>query len=192
MRGNPKWCLKRTEINMSTETTATETKVETIATQPKTETTSTQVSPEVDYETELARKDAELLQIRKEKDNYKKAYLKEAGALPDEENDTPPADWKEQARRIAREEYLSTKEAELQSQKDALVTASAKKIKELTLALRNRSQVTSTSGQGSNEDKPEVKIEYFSSEQIAALKARGFDDKKLEELKKNMAKVKSA
>jgi len=174
---------------MSTETTPVEKKVENAGAQPKEEVTSTQTTSEVDYEAEATRLDVELKKTREERENYRRGLLKAKGKLPDEEIDTPPEDWREEARRIAREEYLSTKEADIQSQKDALVAASMKKVKELTLALKNRGQITTASGQGSNEDKPEVKVEKtLSKEQIADLKNRGWSDEKIETLKKNMAK----
>lgn len=171
---------------MSTDATTTEAKAEPIV--PQQEKVATQTATEVDFESELAKKDAELAQIRKEKDNYRKAYLKKAGGKePDEDDNSSNEDGDEMMRRIVREEMLATRESEIQSDKDALVAASVKKIKELTLALKNRGQVTSNSGQGSNEDKPEVKVEtVLSDTQLAGLKAKGWSDKKIEAFKKNL------
>ena len=170
---------------------ATETKVETIATQPKEEQTSTQTVPEVDFEVELAKKDAELTQVRKEKDNYQRANLKKAGAkLPEEDDNSSEEDLDAKIDRKVQERLLQTREAQVQSEKDALVLSLAKKNKELTLALKNRGQINTSSGQGSNQERPEGKVDnVLSNDQLASLKARGWDDKKIEEFKKNLNKV---
>ncbi len=173
---------------MSEQTTATETKVETIATQPEVVTTPTVT--EVDFEAELAKKDAVIQQIRTEKENYRRAYLKEAKGQPEEDdNSSKDEDLDARIDRKVQERLLATKEAQALAEKDALVIASAKKIKELTLALKNRGQISSSSGIGSNQDKPEARNDnVLSNDQISALKARGFDDKKIEEFKRNLSR----
>lgn len=161
-----------------------ETKVETAVAQPQKET---EVS-EVDYEALLADKDAKIAKVQEEKENYRKGMLKAKGKLP-EEDETPPENWREEARRIAREEYLSTQEAQLQAERDDTLKAVIKQNKELIVTLKNRGQISSNSAAGSNEDKPEVKADsYFSNEQLRSLKAKGWSDKKIEEAKKNMLK----
>ena len=173
---------------MSTETTATENKVETIATQPEKETLTQ--TTEVDYEAILKSKDDEIAQTRKEKDNYRKAYLKKAKTdiLPDEDDTSSnEEDIDAKIARKVQETLLATKEAQLQADKDKVISDMAKKLKETTLALKNRGQISTTSGQGSNEDRPEVKTDnYLSADQITALKAKGWDDKKIEAFKKNV------
>lgn len=59
--------------------------------------------------------------------------------------------------------------------------------KEMVVALTNR-QGLSTSGQGSSTEGMEVKDNLLSKEQIAALKARGWDDKKIQRFKDNLRK----
>lgn len=167
-----------------------EVKTETAPAQ--TETVATQTATEVDYETLLAQKDAEIAQVRTEKDNYKKGLLKAKGKLPDEDysDDNTHEDMETIIDRKVQEKFLSTREAQLQAEKDNALKALLKRTKELELALRNRGQITSTSAQGSNQDKPEVKTDnYFSNEQINALKAKGYDDKKIEQIKKNMIRA---
>lgn len=174
---------------MSTETKAVETKTETAASQSETVVTPT--TTEVDYEAQLAAKDAEIAQVRTEKDNYRKGLLKAKGKLPDEEDNSSNGDESEDARiaRIVKEQLLSTREAQVIAEKEVLVQELAKKNKELTLALKNRGQVSSTTGQGSNEDRAEVKTDrVLSPEQLNALKARGFNDKMIEDFKKNLNK----
>ena len=117
---------------MSTETKAVETKVETAATQPETVVTPT--TTEVDYEVELQKKDAEIAKIKEDKENYRKGMLKAKGKLPEEDN-LEDESLDDKVSRLVKEQILNTKEAQVQAEKDALVTTLAKKNKELTLAL---------------------------------------------------------
>lgn len=175
---------------MSTETTEVETNIESASTQEKIEETSTQNTQEVDYEAELAKKDAEILRIAQEKENYRKGMLKAKGKLP-EEDDTSSNDESQDSRmrRIVREEMLASKEAQAIAEKDTLVTSLAKKNKELALALKNRGQITTSSGQGSNQEKPGVKTDnVLSNEQIAHFKKKNWSDEKIAEFKKNLSR----
>jgi hypothetical protein len=175
---------------MTIETPAVETKVEAAAPQP--ETVATPIATEaVDYEAVLAKKDAELAEVRLERENYRKGMLKAKGKLPEEEemDTSTPEGMEALVDRKVQEKFLSTKEAQLQADKDAALKAMIKRNKELEVALKNRGQILSSTGTGSNTEKPEGKTDnYFSNEQIAALRAKGYDDKKIETLKKNMSK----
>ena len=148
---------------------AVEKKVEPAVTQQ--ETVATPSATEVDYEAILAENAKELAKVREEKENYRKGMLKAKGKLPPEEDsdDQTSETSEEMVRRITREELLSTKEAQILANNDTTLKAVLKHNKELTLALKNRGQITQPSGEGSNQDKPEGKIDnYFSNEQIAA------------------------
>lgn len=74
---------------------------------------------------------------------------------------------------------------------NALLIAEKKTIlktqKEMAVALHNR-QGLSTTGQGSSTEGVEVKDAFFSKEQLQSLKAKGWDDKKIQKLKDNMRK----
>lgn len=172
---------------MQDQNNTVETKVETAVTQPKVEAPIN--ASEVDYEKVIAEKDAALKKVAEEKENYRKGMLKAKGKLPEESNDdTPPKNWREEARAIAREEYLTTQEAQLQAEKDQAMKDLFKQNQELKLAIKNRGQVGSPSGSGSNEERVEIRTDnFFSPDQIAALKAKGWDDKKIEAAKKNMS-----
>lgn len=173
---------------MSTETV--ETKVETAVVQP--ETATAPIVAEVDYEAVLAKKDAELAEVRQERENYRKGMLKAKGKLPEEEalDTSTPEGMEALVDRKVQEKFLSTKEAQIIADKDNALKAVLKRNKELEVALKNRGQIGTTSGVGSNQEKTEGKVDsYFSNEQIAALKAKGYDDKKIEALKVNMSKV---
>lgn len=59
--------------------------------------------------------------------------------------------------------------------------------KEMAVALNNR-QGLSTTGQGSSTEGMEVKDNLLSKEQLNALKAKGWDDKKIQRFKDNLRK----
>lgn len=183
--------VKAIKKHMSETKPAVETKVEVAATPQETKVeTPSQTQPEVDYEALLAEKDKELSQVRTEKDNYRKGMLKAKGKLPEEDDNSSEEDLDAKIDRKVQERLLQTREAQVQSEKDALVLSLAKKNKELTLALKNRGQINTSSGQGSNQERPEGKVDnVLSNDQLASLKAKGWDDKKIEELKKNLNKV---
>ncbi len=175
---------------METKTPAVETQVETAATQQ--EAVVTPQTTEVDYEAILAQKDAELAKVQEDRNNYRKGLLQAKGKIPtDDYSDDNQAETQEaMVRRIAREELLSTKEAQLQAEKDIALKNVLKRNRELEVALKNRGQISGSSGQGSNQDKPEGKKDnYLSNEQLNALKAKGWDDKKIESFKINARKV---
>ena len=183
--------VKAIKKHMSETKPAVETKVEVAATPQETKVeTPSQTQPEVDYEAELQKKDAEIAKVREEKDNYRKGMLKAKGKLPEEDDNSSEEDLDSKIDRKVQERLLQTREAQVQSEKDALVLSLAKKNKELTLALKNRGQINTSSGQGSNQERPEGKVDnVLSNDQLASLKARGWDDKKIEEFKKNLNKV---
>lgn len=147
---------------------------------------------EVDYEALLAEKDAEIAKVEQEKNNYRKGLLKAKGKIPEDyQSDADDSeDQDTRTRRIVEETLLSTKEAQIRAEKDQVTKAAFKRIKELETALKNRGQITSSSGEGSNQEKPEGKKDnYFSNDQIAYFKSKGWDDKKIESVKKNMTKI---
>lgn len=171
------------------DTNTVETKDEAAVTSQ--ESVVTQTTTSVDYEALLKQKDEEIAKVQEEKNNYRKGLLKAKGKLPeDHQSDTDETeDIDAKIDRKVNERLLTTKEAQLTAEKDAAIAALVKRNKEYELALKNRGQITSTSD-GSNQEKPEGKKDnYFSNEQIAALRAKGYDDKKIETLKKNMAKI---
>lgn len=146
---------------------------------------------EVDYEALLKQKDEELLKVREEKENYRKGMLKAKGKLPDDaETDNQDHESVDSLiEKKVKETFLSTREAQIQAEKDAAIAALAKRNRELEVALKNRGQITSATPVGTNQEIPVSKVDsYFSEEQIRSLKAKGYDDKKIERLKQNMIK----
>lgn len=158
----------------NTETKAVETNVDVAA----------HSQAEVDLAAALTQKEAEIEQTRTERENYKRGMLKAKGKLP--EDDEEDAD--EKMRRIVREEMLATKEAQLQKEKDAITSKALKELAEARIALRNRSGSIPTGGSSSqieNEKKEEDFSKVFSAQQLADLKAKGLDPKKVAENLKN-------
>lgn len=65
-----------------------------------------------------------------------------------------------------------------------------KEAKEMKIAMSHKANMSPTP-MGSSQESPEIKNDsFFTSEQIATLRKKGFDDKKIEALKINMAKQK--
>lgn len=162
-------------------------KVETAVAQPEVTVNAT----EVDYEKILADKDKEIAFIQEKKEQYRRGLLKAKGKLPedDELDSSNPEALDALIDRKVQEKFLSTQEARLQAEKEDTLKSVLKRNKELEVALKNRGQITSTSAQGSNQEKAEGKTDsYFSNDQIQALRAKGWSDTKIEAAKKNMLK----
>lgn len=142
---------------------------------------------EVDLAKELEDTRTALAKKTEDAENYKRGMLKAKGKLPaDSEDEETGENMEDKIRRIAREEAANTEIAQLRAKEAAQVAAIVKRNKELELALKNRGQVSSPSGAGSNQEKPEGKVDdYLSNDQIAFFKSKGWDDKKIEAYKKN-------
>lgn len=134
---------------------------------------------EVDYEAQLALKDAELVKVRSERENYKRGLLKAKGKVTTEEEGTEDED--DRVRRIVREEQLASKEAQLISEQQALLKSATTKIKELTTALQNRGQMPKATGSSADATKDLKSEDFWSAEQLAYFKKRNIDPTKAKE-----------
>lgn len=118
----------------------------------------------------LAEKDEKLAKLTEERDNYKKVALKRLGKLPGDEGFMENADKdtgltvEEQVKKALLDNEVSKANAD----RETLVKNQAKQISELTLALKNRPNV-SIGGSGSGEP-IEVKDNVLSEQQIATIK----------------------
>lgn len=131
-------------------------------------------STETDYEAKIA-------QLEVEKLNYKTAFLKEKSKNKEEiANESED----EKIQRIVDEKIAATKLAEFDSQKEELLKKALKENKELKLAQLNKPN-TPPAGIGSHNETIPVSDTLITPEQLAALKARGFNDKDIERYKKN-------
>lgn len=136
---------------------------------------------EMDVAALLAAKDAELAQVRTEKENYKRGLLKAKGKIPPEDEADEKLDIEEIIDRKVSERMLSTKEAQIQADKDAIIKSAATKIKELTLALQNKGQMPKALGSASEEGKDNKAEDFWSAEQLAYFKKRKIDPNKAKE-----------
>lgn len=146
---------------------------------------------ERDFEAELAEKDAAIAKIAIEKENYRLGMLKAKKKLPVEDENYGEADDKPDIEAMVAHQVqiqlANSTEARLLAEKDAITRNLAQQNRELRTALKNKDQ-TISSGQGSSTEGKEVGDNYFSAEQLTGLKAKGWDDKKIQALKENMQK----
>ena len=133
-------------------------------------------------------KDAELLKVQTERENYKRGMLKAKGKI--EDTGSEPEELDELIARKVEERLLATKEVQLAKEKDDAIKALAKRNKELELALKNRSQI-SNSGVGNSSETIPVSDNVLSQDQIKHLKTvKGWSDAKIETFKQNLLKQK--
>ncbi len=154
------------------ENKATEAIVPSIATEEK-----VVVSPE-DAE-------ARFQKLEEEKENYRKAYLKESekNRKPAEELDED-GKMEEVARRVLAESRL----AEIAREQDSIIQKALKENKELKLAQLNKTTTTPPAAQGTHSEGQPVTDTSVTPEQLAAFKAKGWNDKDIERYKRNLAK----
>lgn len=142
---------------------------------------------QVDYKALLAAKDAELVKAREERENYKKGMLKAKGKiLEDGANDEPTVD--NLVEQGVQAQLLATKEETLEREKAEIYERALRENAELRTAIANRGQITTDSVGVSSEPTMVPKGQFFSDAQIATLKAKGWDDAKIEKAKQNMLK----
>lgn len=152
---------------------ATETIVEAIAPQEPTEA-----------EQKIAALETEKVKLAEEKENYRKAYLKEQeknkeSGVPESEDD--------RVRRIVREEEANKRLSAIDTEKAALFDQTLKENKELKLAVLNKTGIPASLGSHSETSVP-VRDTLVTSDQMAYFKAKGWSDKDIERYKKNLQK----
>lgn len=145
-------------------------------------------------EEQIAAKDAEIVRLSTERDNYKKGMLKAKGKITtddkEDDEDDEEEDLDTKIDRKIEERAIDTKLNQALSEKEALLKQGLARIKELETAIKNRSQI-STAGAGSSTDtKMTAKDPILSQEKINYFKSLGWDDKKIERYKQNLMKTK--
>ena len=171
-------------------TTAVEATVQPAAhVQPAVETTPQPAAPvdmTVDYAKIIADKDAELANLAKDRDNYKKGLLIAKGKLPAEDPlITEQPDVATLVQEEVQKALFSTREAQLRAEKEAILQKALLENKELKTALANKTGI-STTPSGTSSDSQVTTTQYFSNEQIAELKARGLTDEMIKKAAINM------
>ena len=134
-------------------------------------------------EAKIAALEAEKNAILEREVNYKLAYLKEK--KKNEQIDPDETD-EERIRRITREELANERITAIDSEKEELLKKTLKENHELKLAFQNK--IPDKPSGGSHNENIEVTSTILTSEQLSALKARGWSDKDIERYKKNYRK----
>lgn len=153
-------------------------------TAPETAPAAPPIAPEEDLESKVALLEAEAQKLLEEKENYRKAYLKEAtraGSYFDESDE-------ERLRKIAREELHNSKLAQITKEKEDLLARALKENKELKLAQLNKTS-TPPAAMGSHNESAPVRDTILTPEQEKFLRTnKGFTDADVERYKKNLLK----
>lgn len=155
---------------MNEENKATETKVEPIAT-PVVE----------DYETKVAQLEAEKTKFIEQRENYRKAEAKYKAKVDDTDESED-----DRIQRVVDERLAQSNLARITKEQDEIIAKALKENKELKLALANKPGVSASAGTHSEGQK--VMDTLVTSDQLAAFKAKGWNDKDIENYKKNLLK----
>ena len=141
-----------------------------------TETIAPTIPPEQDYAAQIAK-------LETEKENYRKAYLKEA------EKGGNPADEDEDGRmrRIAQEELSNSRLVEIAREQDEIIQKALKENKELKLAHLNKTDAP-PAALGAHAEGMPVRDTSVTPEQIAHFKSKGWTDADIERYKQNLRK----
>jgi hypothetical protein len=139
---------------------------------------SVKVTIDEDLEARNVALEAEKAKVIEERENYRIAYLKEKNKKEGDGNED------ERLRTIAREELANSRLADIAREQDSIIKKALKENKELKLAQMNKADIPVSQG-GHSEGQP-VKDTMVTSEQLAAFKARGWNDKDIERYKKNL------
>ncbi len=145
---------------------------ETIAT----ETIAPTIAPEEDYEARIA-------QLETEKENYRKAYLKEADKKPepvDEEED-------DKINRKVNEAIANSKLAEIAREQDDIIKKALKENKELKAAALGTKKEP-PAGMGGHSESTPVRDTSITPEQMTYFKSMNWTDKDIERYKQNLRK----
>lgn len=142
-----------------------------------TETIVPTIAPEEDFEAKYA-------QLETEKENYRKAYLKEAS----KKGDIGTEEEEERIRRIAQEELANSKVVEIARQQDEIIRQTLKENKELKLASLNKTS-TPPATIGSHSESIPVRDTLIPPEQMEYFKnTLHWGEKEIANYKKNLQK----
>ncbi len=152
------------------------------------ETLEAPTKTEIDAEARIAQLEEEKAQIARDRDNYRTGMLKAKGKIVESEfNDNDEDVTEEKMRRIANETLANSRLADIAREQDLIIKKALKENKELKLAQLNKTNIPPASVGTSNEG-ISVTSTSITPEQMAAFKARGWNDKDIERFKKNLQK----
>lgn len=163
-----------------------------VATPVGVETTSTNALGD-DPELRLKSLQEELSNVKRDRDNYRNGLLAMKGKKEVEELDlTDPVQIEAYITKTVDDRLLATQQSKVEQDLQRHSEELARKNKELTLALANRSTIPSGASSGSG-TQPKVEATdpatYWSAEQVAALKARGLTDEQIKKAAVNARKM---
>jgi hypothetical protein len=130
-----------------------------------------------DLERENAEIHENLNQVAAERENYKKVALSKKGKSGGDDDESE----EERISRIVREQVLDTKETELLKKKAEITDRALQENKELKVALKNRTQIGASAGQGGGQSSTDAKAEFWTPEQLAYFKKRNINPEKAKE-----------
>lgn len=136
-----------------------------------------------DNEAKIATLEGEKAQLTVEMSNWKMAALKAKAKAKEEGTEI---DEDERMKDIAREALAESRLAEIAREQDGLLKQALKENKELKLAALNKKEPSAATG--AHSEAPLVQDTQVTPEQMAAFKAKGWDDKKIERYKRNLAR----
>lgn len=142
------------------------------------------VEDSIDWEARYNEKDQQLAKVAAERENYKRVALSKKGKSNNDEDESDD----ERIVRIVDERLQDSTQAQLLKEKDEIARAAVKKVNELTVALRNRSQVGTSAASGGGQSSVSSTNEFWTDEQKAYFKKRGIDPEKARE---NYLKIKN-
>ena len=127
---------------------------------------------------------ARLAKLEEEKENYKKAFLKEKS------KNKPQEDFDEEEeskiRRIAQETIAESRILEIEKEKDAIIQKALRENKELKLALSNKSTTTPPGTVGTHSESIPVTDTSITPEQLAYFKSRNWSEADIARYKKTL------
>lgn len=134
-------------------------------------------------EARIATLEAEKAQLTTEAANYKLGMLK-AKAKAKEEGTEPDEDERMEA--VARKALADSRLADIAREQDTIIQKALKENRELKLAAMNKKEPSAAVG--THSEAPTVQDTQVTSDQMAAFTAKGWDEKKIERYKKNLAR----
>ena len=139
-----------------------------------TETNATTIAPSEEIESLQDDAQARFESLETEKENYRKAYLKEVEKNKNRGEDDETNE--EKMKRYANEALAESRLAEIAREQDSIIKKALKENKELKLAQLNKREPSAA--MGTHSESAPVKDTLVTSEQLAAFKAKGWDDAK--------------
>lgn len=156
---------------------------------PKNATEVPAIAPEIVETPTLTQEEdlgAKFAKLEEEKENYRKAYLKEhdKNKAPKENLDGDLTE--DRISEIVDKRLADSRIVEIAREQDSIIQKALKENKELKLAHLNKTTATPSAALGTHSEAAQVKDTSITADQLAAFKAKGWTDKDIERYKKNV------